>query len=179
MRIISGKYKGRRLLPPSNITARPTTDFAKESLFNLLTNRVNFEEIRVLDLFAGTGSISLEFLSRGARSVTSVEMASLQLEFMRKTAKQLNINNWLVTRSDVFQYIKRCNIQFDVVFADPPYQMPELPDLPEILFENNIITAGGMFILEHPKQYDFSSKPCFAEHRKYGNVNFTFFSCDE
>jgi 16S rRNA (guanine(966)-N(2))-methyltransferase RsmD len=175
MRIISGKYKGRRITPPANITARPTTDFAKESLFNWLGNKIDFEDISVLDLFAGTGSISLEFISRGAKSVIAVDMANTQLDFMRRTAVQMDIKNWAITRADVMQYIKRCTLSFDVIFADPPYQMPELPELPQLIMERQLLKPDGLLIVEHPKQYDFTQHPNFHEHRNYGNVNFSLF----
>ncbi len=176
MRIISGKYKGRRIVPPTHITARPTTDFAKEGLFNLLNNNVDFEGLNVLDLFAGTGSISLEFLSRGAAAVTSVDMALVQLDFMKRVAKQLQINNWLVMRSDVFTYLKRCKMKYDLVFADPPYQLDAVPLLPDEIFaDGGVLTDEGMFVLEHSGNYDFADHAHFVMHRKYGSVNFSFF----
>lgn len=162
-------------MPPGTITARPTTDFAKESLFNTLNNKVDFEGLRVLDLFAGTGSISLEFLSRGAASVISVDMAVVQLDFMKKVSKQLNINNWLIMRSDVFTYIKRCNSKFDVIFADPPYQLENVSEIPSMVFANDLLVDGGLFVLEHSDKYNFSETPNFVDHRRYGSVNFTFF----
>ena len=187
MRIISGTYGGRRLMPPKNITARPTTDFAKESLFNLLTNRMDFDGVDMLDLFAGTGGIGLEFVSRGAREVTAVEMAHTQQNFIISTCKQLGIMNLRVVRGDVFKYIASCHLQFDFIFADPPYALPALPALPDLIFGINpqtgeplssrtLLKPGGLFVLEHGKDYDFTSHPHFADHRTYGSVNFTFFT---
>lgn len=198
MRIISGTYGGRRLMPPKNITARPTTDFAKESLFNLLTNRMDFDGVDMLDLFAGTGGIGLEFVSRGAREVTSVEMAHVQQNFIISTCKQLGITNLRVVRGDVFKYIGACRLQFDFIFADPPYALPALPTLPDLIFGINpqtgeplpactppagvstptrsLLKPDGLFVLEHGKDYDFTTHPRFADHRTYGSVNFTFFA---
>lgn len=198
MRIISGTYGGRRLMPPKNITARPTTDFAKESLFNLLTNRMDFDGVDMLDLFAGTGGIGLEFVSRGAREVTSVEMAHTQQNFIISTCKQLDITNLRVVRGDVFKYIGACRLQFDFIFADPPYALPALSTLPDLIFGINpqtgeplptstlpadvstptrsLLKPDGLFVLEHGKDYDFTTHPRFADHRTYGSVNFTFFA---
>ena len=158
MRIISGKFKGKRINPPQNITARPTTDFAKESLFNLLNNRIDIEDADVLDLFSGTGSISLECVSRGAREVIGIELAQRQADFIRKTIAQLNITNYRLLRT-----------------ADPPYDLPTLPTLPQIIFEKGLLKTDGIFVLEHPAKYDFSEHPHFCDHRNYGSVNFTFF----
>ena len=162
-------------MPPKNITARPTTDFAKESLFNLLQNRMDFEGVDMLDLFAGTGSIGLEFVSRGAREVTAVEMAHTQQNFISSTCKLLGIHNLQVIRGDVFRFISSCPARFDFIYADPPYQLEQLASIPDRIFEHNILKEGGLFVLEHSKANDFSDHPHFQEHRKYGNVNFTFF----
>lgn len=174
MRIISGKFRGRRLMPPKNITARPTTDFAKESLFNLLTNRMDLEGADVLDLFAGTGSISLECVSRGAREVTPVELAHTQQNFIIATSKSLGINNLHLIRGDVFRYLKACSIRYDLIFADPPYALEELPTLPSLIVPA-LLKPGGLFVLEHGDQYDFSGHPHFLDLRTYGSVHFSFF----
>ncbi|MBQ7648915.1 MAG: RsmD family RNA methyltransferase [Paludibacteraceae bacterium] len=174
MRIISGKFRGRRLMPPKNITARPTTDFAKESLFNLLTNRMDLEGADVLDLFAGTGSISLECVSRGAREVTAVELAHTQQNFIIATSKSLGINNLHLIRGDVFRYLKACSIRYDLIFADPPYALEELPTLPSLIVPA-LLKPGGLFVLEHGDQYDFSGHPHFLDLRTYGSVHFSFF----
>lgn len=176
MRIISGRFKGRRFSPPTNITARPTTDFAKEGLFSVLaTNYVDFDGLVVLDLFAGTGSVGLEFVSRGAKSVTSVEMSERQLTFIHKIVKELRVDNMRVCRSDVFRFLKSATSHYDVVFADPPYQLKELPLLPDLVFEHQLLNADGIFVLEHGKENDFSAHEHFVEHRNYGNVNFSIF----
>ena len=174
MRIISGKFRGRRLMPPKNITARPTTDFAKESLFNLLTNRMDMEGTDVLDLFAGTGSIGLECVSRGAREVTAVELAHTQQNFIISTCKSLGIQNMHVIRGDVFKYLKSCSIRYDFIFADPPYALEELPTLPDLIVPR-LLKPDGWFVLEHGEQYDFSGHPHFFDLRTYGNVHFSFF----
>ena len=163
------------MAPPKNITARPTTDFAKESLFNLLNNRIDFEDCEMLDLFAGTGGIGLEFVSRGAREVTAVELAHTQQNFIISACKQLGIRNLTVIRGDVFKYINACHLQFDFIFADPPYALEALPTLPDLIFEKNLLRPDGLFVLEHGKDYDFSTHPHFDSHRSYGSVNFTFF----
>ena len=182
MRIISGKFRGRRLMPPKNITARPTTDFAKESLFNLLVNRMDIEGADVLDLFAGTGGIGLECVSRGAREVTAVELAHVQQNFIISTCKSLGINNLHVIRGDVFRYLKSCSIRYDLIFADPPYALDELPTLPSLIFgeaedgrDIPLLKKGGLFVLEHGDQYDFSGHPHFLDLRTYGSVHFSFF----
>jgi len=161
-------------MPPKNITARPTTDFAKESLFNLLTNRMDLEGADVLDLFAGTGSISLECVSRGAREVTAVELAHTQQNFIIATSKSLGINNLHLIRGDVFRYLKACSIHYDLIFADPPYALEELPTLPSLIVPA-LLKPGGLFVLEHGDQYDFSGHPHFLDLRTYGSVHFSFF----
>ena len=176
MRIISGKYKGRRISAPTNITARPTTDFAKEGLFNLLNNRIDFEDIRMLDLFAGTGGIGIEFVSRGAESVVSVEQNERQCAFIRKVCQELKIENLTLMKTDVFKFLKSGYSKYDVIFADPPYELPNLNEIPDLVFAAGILKSDGLFVLEHSAKSNFSSHPNFSEHRHYGNVNFTFFS---
>jgi len=173
MRIISGKYRGRRLTPPKNITARPTTDFAKESLFNLLNNRMDFEGCDMLDLFAGTGGIGLEFVSRGAREVTAVEAAHTQQNFIIQTSKQLGINNLHVVRGDVFKFLNSNRLLYDFIYADPPYQLERLPELPDLILPH--LKQDGLFVLEHGKTHSFEQHPCFDETRTYGSVHFSFF----
>ncbi len=175
MRIISGTFKGRRFFPPRNITARPTTDFAKESLFNLLNNRMDLEDIDVLDLFAGTGGISFECVSRGCAEVISVELAQRQADFIRKTVSELKINNLTLIRGDVFKYVASTKQQFDFIYADPPYDLPTLPSVPDLVFKHELLKPDGLFIMEHSAKNDFSEHPHFVEHRKYGSVNFSFF----
>jgi len=175
MRIISGKYKGRRISPPSNITARPTTDFAKEGLFNILNNQIDFEGIDVLDLFAGTGSISIEFVSRDCNSVISIEQNDRHCAFIRKVCADLKISNISLMKADVFKFIASCHTQFDMIFADPPYDLERLPEIPDLVFKYNLLKADGLFVMEHSSKSNFEKHPNFAEHRHYGNVNFSFF----
>ena len=175
MRIISGTYRGRRLSPPKNITARPTTDFAKESLFNLLNNRMDFEGIDVLDLFAGTGGIGIECVSRGAREVTAVEIAHVQQNWIISCCKQLGIRNLSVIRGDVFKFLSACRTKYDFIFADPPYALEELATLPDLIIEQGILKADGWLVVEHGKDTDFTSHPRHVETRTYGSVHFSFF----
>lgn len=176
MRIIAGSLKGRRLNPPDNLPVRPTTDIARESLFNILNNYVDYEECSVMDLFAGTGAVSVEFLSRGAKDVTSIEINNQCTDFIKETAQRLNLTNLHVVRADVFDLLKRAYKKFDIIFADPPYALKDLAQLPDIVFAKDILNEDGIFILEHPKEYDFSEHPHFWQHRNYGKVNFTFFA---
>ena len=175
MRIISGKYRGKQLHPGKDFKARPTTDFAKESLFNILANRFNFEEIKVLDLFSGTGSISFEFASRGCALVESVELNSKHAAFIIKTAKELRLDQMKVIKTNAYQYLKFNKHKFDIIFADPPYEMEGVEMLPDIVLGKNILENEGIFVLEHSKNIDFSKHPRLLEHRNYGSVNFSFF----
>lgn len=175
MRIITGILKGRRLNPTDNLPVRPTTDMAREGLFNILNNILEYEEVRILDLFSGTGAVSFEFISRGAKEVTSIEINSKCTDFIKRSAQQFGVNNLRVVRADVFDLLKRAYQKFDVIFADPPYQLDELPSLPNLVFEKQILADNGIFILEHSKEHMFEEHPYFWQHRKYGKVNFTFF----
>ncbi len=175
MRIISGKYKGRRISAPSNITARPTTDFAKEGLFNLLNNRIDFEGIDVLDLFAGTGGIGVEFVSRDCNSVISIEQNERHCAFIRKVCAELKIDNLSLMKTDVFKFINSCHTQFDMIFADPPYELDKLAEIPNLIFAQNMLKPDGLFVLEHSSKNSFELHPNFSDHRSYGSVNFTFF----
>lgn len=175
MRIISGKYKGKTINPGKGFQSRPTTDFAKESLFNILANYFDFEEIDVLDLFSGTGSISFEFASRGSRLIESVEHNSRHASFIIQTAKVLNFTNLHVYRMNVYQYLKMSKHRFDVIFADPPYDMADIDKLPGIVLEAGLMKDNGLFVLEHSKKLDFSSHPRLKDHRNYGSVNFSIF----
>lgn len=175
MRIISGKYKGRHFDVPRNFKARPTTDFAKENLFNILLNIIDFEETTALDMFSGTGSISLELLSRGCRHVTSVEMDTLHFAHLKKSAKNLNDEGWHLVRDDVFRFIRRCTMQYDLIFADPPYALKGLAEIPDLVMKSNMFKENGIFVFEHGKDNDFSQHPDFLRHIAYGSVNFTFF----
>lgn len=175
MRIITGIYKGRRFDVPHTFKARPTTDFAKENIFNVLNSYIDFEGTTALDLFAGTGSISLELLSRGCQQVVSIEKDRDHHAFIRQCVQKLGADNSVVIRGDVFRYIKSCSQQFDFIFADPPYQLTELAQIPDLIFEKGLLKEEGIFVLEHGAQNDFSNHPHFVEHRKYGSVNFSIF----
>lgn len=180
MRIVSGKYKGRYFDVPRNFKARPTTDFAKENLFNILLNYIDFEQTTALDLFSGTGSISLELLSRGCTAVTSVEMDALHFSHLKRTATQLKDENWNLVRDDASRYIRRCTASYDLIFADPPYALKWLPEIPEMIMSSNLLNKDGIFIFEHGKENKFDTHPCFFRHIAYGSVNFSFFRhpCD-
>ena len=175
MRIITGIYKGRHFDIPRSFKARPTTDFAKENIFNVLMQYVDFEDAQALDLFSGTGSISLELVSRGCKQVVSVEMDRDHHRFIQECLKKLNTDKCVPIRGDVFRFLKSCKQQYDFIFADPPYALKELPQIPDIIFERQLLTEEGLFVFEHGKDYDFSNHPHFLEHRSYGSVNFSLF----
>jgi len=174
MRIVSGKYKGRRLTP-GNLPVRPTTDFAKEGLFNVLNNVVDFESLRVLDLFAGTGSISFEFLSRGAKEVMSVDSNHRCISFIKKTSQILGTSNLKAVRSDCFVFIRQMTVSYDLIFADPPYNLERLSEIPDMVLSSGLLAPGGVFILEHGSSHAFDDNERFAFRRRYGNVCFSFF----
>ncbi|MDH6535087.1 16S rRNA (guanine(966)-N(2))-methyltransferase RsmD [Parabacteroides sp. 52] len=176
MRIISGKYGRRRFSVPHTFRARPTTDFAKENLFNVLSNRIDFEDLDALDLFAGTGSISFELLSRECRQVTAVEKDNAHASFIAKVAKELKTDALQLIRGDVFRFLQHAAPgSYDFIFADPPYDLKELPEVVTLVFERDLLREGGIFVMEHPRQYDFSTLPYFDQHRIYGSVNFSIF----
>ena len=175
MRIITGKYKGRHFDIPRSFKARPTTDFAKENIFNVLVQYVDFDGATALDLFSGTGSISLELVSRGCNQVVSIEMNRDHHRFIQECLKKLQTGTCIPIRGDVFRFLKSCKQQFDLIFADPPYAMKELSTLPNIVFEKQLLKTEGLFVLEHGKDYDFSQHSHFIEHRQYGSVNFSLF----
>lgn len=175
MRIISGKFRGRQIRPPSNLPARPTTDYAKESLFNILNHTVEFEGLEVLDLFAGTGGISYEFFSRGCGSVTAVDLNPRCIRFIREMAAGMQAENLQVVRANCFQFLKKPYRSWDLVFADPPYDLDGIDQLPGLILGTGILKPGGLFILEHSRDFSFEQHPCFEQHRDYGSVNFSFF----
>lgn len=179
MRIISGSCRGRIITPPRNLRARPTTDFAKENLFNVLTGMVDFEQTDVLDLFSGTGSISYEFASRGARSVTSVEINAVHYSFIKKTAAELGFDTLYAVKANVFLYIKSCPKQFDVIFSDAPYDLPDSQTVVDMIFERGLLRPGGVLVFEHSRDKDFSRHPFFTGRRSYGSVQFSFFGTGE
>ena len=175
MRIIRGKYGRRRFDVPTNISARPTTDFARENIFNVLENMMDLEGKRALDLFAGTGAISFEFLSRECAEVTSVEKAAVQHAFIRRVSQQLNAGNHRLVRGDALRYISAARTPFDFIFADPPYDMPDFGEIPGRVIGSALVKEGTLFVMEHSRRYDFSSLPGFFDHRAYGSVNFSLF----
>ena len=175
MRIITGLYKGRHFEIPRSFKARPTTDFAKENIFNVINGYVDLEGTTALDLFSGTGSISLELLSRGCSSVVSVEADRDHARFISQCMKKLGTDANILIRGDVFRFLKSCHQQFDFIFADPPYALDNLATIPSLIFEHELLKPDGVFVLEHGKNYDFSEEPHFVEHRSYGSVNFSLF----
>jgi len=172
---VSGKYKRRIISPPKNLPVRPTTDMAKESLFNILSNYIDFSNLNVLDLFAGTGNISYEFVSRGCASVTAVDTDFGCVRFMKQTADNLEMDALTVVKQDVFRFLKMTKRKYDIIFADPPYKLDRIPEIYDTIFNNEILVEGGWIIIEHPREIDFSSHNYFVEHRKYGSVNFSLF----
>lgn len=175
MRIITGQYKGRHFDIPRTFKARPTTDFAKENIFNVLNGYIDFDGSAALDLFAGTGSISLEMLSRGCAPVVSVEADRDHAAFIAQCMKKISTTDNVLIRGDVFRFLKKCHEQFDFIFADPPYALENLADIPALVLGNDLLKPDGIFVLEHGKNYDFSQEPRFIEHRNYGSVNFSLF----
>lgn len=175
MRIITGKYKGRHFEIPRTFKARPTTDFAKENIFNVLGSYLDFEGKTALDLFSGTGGISLELVSRGCSSVISVEQDRQHHAFIVQCLRSLGTDACTPLRTDVFRFIKACKVKFDFIFADPPYTLEQLPQIPKLIMERDILNDGGVFVFEHGKNNDFHTLPHFMEHRAYGSVNFSIF----
>ena len=176
MRIITGIYKGRHFDVPRTFKARPTTDFAKENIFNVLGGYLDFDGITALDLFAGTGAVSFELLSRGCPQVTCVEIAATQLRFIHKVKDSLQDPNLNIIRADVFKFIGLSHSAFDLIFADPPYEHPRFAEIPELILGSQLVRPGTLVIIEHSKAHDFSNMPQFSEHRNYGKVNFSFFN---
>lgn len=173
MRIITGLYKGRHFDVPRTFKARPTTDFAKENIFNVMMGYIDFEGTAALDLFAGTGSISLELLSRGCSEVVSVEMDRDHARFIGQCIDKIGAQGHTLIKGDVFRFLKSCKKQFDFIFADPPYALTNIDTIPDLALPS--LKEGGILVLEHGKQNDFSQHPRFIEHRCYGSVNFSLF----
>ncbi|SDS64469.1 16S rRNA (guanine(966)-N(2))-methyltransferase RsmD [Gillisia sp. Hel1_33_143] len=176
MRIISGTFKGRRLTAPKKLPVRPTTDMAKEALFNILNNKVHFSGLSVLDLFSGTGNISYEFASRGSAPIVSVDVHVECVKFIKKTSDELEMNI-LAIKSDVYKYLEKSGAKADIIFADPPYDFTDeqFNNIAELVFEHDVLNENGMLIIEHSKHTDISSGRNFNEARRYGNSVFSFF----
>lgn len=182
MRIISGSFKGKKIIAPASLPVRPTTDFAKEALFNVLNNHYDFDEISVLDLFSGIGSIGLEFVSRGSQRVVSVDIHPDCVKFLSETIKKMNLDDkFTVIRSDTFEFLKRASQGFDVVYLDPPYDFvqSQYNELIELIESNNFLNPGGELIVEHPRNIDFKNHVHLLQSRKYGKVHFSFFDFEQ
>jgi 16S rRNA (guanine(966)-N(2))-methyltransferase RsmD len=175
MRIISGSKKGKHIIPPKGLKARPTTDFAKEGLFNILENKIDLEDISVLDLFSGTGSISFEFASRGAKSVIAVEINSNQVAFIRNETAKMGFNIKVVL-ANAFYYMKKAKNEFNIIFCDAPYDIAGIDQIPDIIYDNELLLKDGWLVIEHSKKYNFSEHKHFIECRNYGSVHFSFFN---
>lgn len=178
MRIVSGTHRGRHFPVPKFFKSRPTTDIAKESLFNVLTNTYDFSDLLVMDLFAGTGSISFEFASRNAKEVVSVEKSYPLFKHLVKTSKDLGFDNIKFIKKDVFSYLKNRDKKVDIVFADPPFDHPMIANLPALILDGDLIRSGGCLVLEHPSEFNFDDRPEFEMKKNYGSVNFSFFFVD-
>jgi len=176
MRIIGGEMGGRRISPPANMPhTRPTTDIAKEGLFNILGNNLDIESLKTLDLFGGTGSISYELASRGAKDLTVVEKDHAMYEFIKKNATLLKLENFKVIKIDVFRFIDQCTENFDFIFAGPPYALTTIDELPKKIIEKKLLTPGGWFVLEHTPRNNYEKYPQFATARNYGTTIFSIF----
>ncbi len=175
MRIVGGVYGGRIFRANKAFRSRPTTDIAKEALFNILENRYNFENKSVLDLFSGTGSIGYEFISRGCKWATMVEMDFVHHRFILSVLETLKIENATIIKADVFKFLKKSKGNFNFIFADPPFDLKNFGEVPEAILQSNLLAENGLFIMEHPKEFDFSKNLAFKEIRHYGKVNFSFF----
>ncbi len=176
MRIIGGIHGGRKFHPPAKIPARPTTDIAKEGLFNTLQNMIDFEELKVLDIFGGTGSISYELASRGATDITLIERDKLTVQFIKKTTAELGFDNFKIIQGDVFKFLNSCNDDYDFIFAGPPYALQEIDELPVIVFERNLLRKDGVFVLEHTPRNNYENHPNFVKVKNYGTTLFSYFS---
>jgi len=177
MRIIGGEHGGRKFNPPSKMPyTRPTTDIAKEGLFNIIQHNLDLEELKTLDLFGGTGNISYELASRGAKELTIVEKDSSMYEFIKKISGELRIGNLKAVKMDVFKFIEQCNEKFDFIFAGPPYALTNIDDLPKLIFEKHLLNTNGWFILEHTPRNDYKTFPYFKTERNYGTTVFSIFA---
>jgi len=179
VRIISGKYKGKHIQPPRNFRARPTTDFARVALFNILANYFDFEEISVLDLFAGTGVIGYEFASRGCHNLTSVENHPVHAAFIRRMIRELSFEGFRLMERDVFSFLEHHQTKYDVIFCDPPYDMEGIGNLPDIILQHGLLNKEGILVVEHSGDISFAGHPGFFDERRYGKVHFSFFRVPE
>ena len=175
MRIISGSHKSKKIIAPKSLPARPTTDMAKEGLFNILNNRYYFDEIKVLDLFSGTGNIAYEFASRGCEEIFCVDKNHNCIRFIQQTAQELNFDAISTIQADVFEFLGQHNREHNIIFADPPYELTNLNEVIACVFDRKLLSQEGVLILEHSKIKDFSKHYFFKNTRRYGNVNFSFF----
>jgi len=178
MRIISGQYKGRRFSPPEGIPTRPTTDIAKEGLFNILNNNIDYEETKFLDLFAGSGNISYEMASRGCKDILTVDRFPLCVQFIQSMIEKIGIEGMRVIQADVFDVIANANEQYNLIFAGPPYGLDIMDEIPDRIFKANLLTPQGIFIMEHNPKHNYDDHIMFAERRNYGQTHFTFFLND-
>lgn len=176
MRIISGKLRGVRLNPPPNLPVRPTKDMAKEALFNILNNTIDFDQIKVLDLFSGTGSLSVEFASRGVPYIMSVDRDTGCYYYLKEVSKRYDLASIHPQKADVLKFLKQHSDKYDLIFADPPYDMPQIPEIPQLVFDRGLLNPGGMLIVEHPSMKKLDNHPNFTEQRQYGYSSFSFFS---
>jgi 16S rRNA (guanine(966)-N(2))-methyltransferase RsmD len=174
VRIISGTHQGRVIKVPKDLPVRPTTDFAKEGLFNILNNKIDYSESKVLDLFSGTGHISLEFASRGSKQILSIDKNFKCVGFLKATSKELKFDIDAI-KSDVFDFLKKCSQKFDMIFADPPYDLENIPTIHQLVFEKQLLNAHGWLIIEHGPRTNLETLVGFVQKRSYGNVNFSFF----
>lgn len=175
MRIIGGKFKGRVFHIPANLPVRPTTDFAREAIFNIIQNHFYIPDVSFLDLFSGTGAISFEMASRGCTDITSVDKNSVSIQFIRKTAETWKLKGFKAIKDDVFRFIDKCITNYDIIFADPPYNLTYLDELPLLILKKKLLRTNGWLILEHGHKHSFEQHPFFVQHRRYGNVNFSIF----
>jgi 16S rRNA (guanine966-N2)-methyltransferase len=175
VRIITGKFRGKKISAPASLPVRPTTDFAKGGLFNILANHFDFEKVKVLDLFSGTGNISYEFISRGTKKIVAVDDNNDCAAFIRNTFSKLNAGNAQIVKQDVFKYLKHSEGGYDIIFADPPFELPDSSRLPVLVFEKKLLNPGGWFVFEHSFDKNFDDLPGFKEKRAYGNVAFSIF----
>ncbi len=175
MRIIGGKYSRRLFRPPANLPVRPTTDLARESLFNILEHKTDIEDSNILDLFSGTGAIAYEFASRGCKNALAVEKNFRCVRFIKDTAQSFGMEQIKVIKADVFRFLQSTSARYNIIFADPPYALENIPEIRDLVFERELLLPEGWLVIEHPAEADLTKHPNFVEHRRYGHVHFSFF----